>query len=276
VGITTYYLERPTGKIAYDDAGSGPLIICVPSMGDLRGEYRFLAPQIISAGYRIISMDVRGHGDTSITWPDYSIGGIGEDLVALIRMLDAGPAVIIGTSMAAGAAVWAAVEAPELVSGMVLISPFVHDGGNWLLDLFLSLLFSGPWGPAMWLRYYSSLYPTRKSDDFRQYSATLRANLKERGRMKALRHMVRASKAASQERLPRVNTPVLVIMGSKDRDFKNPETEAKWVANSVHGEYKILKEAGHYPHAEMPEETGMLVLSFLQKIRETKDGNNRA
>jgi pimeloyl-ACP methyl ester carboxylesterase len=273
--MTTHYLERPTGKIAYDDAGGGPLVICVPSMGDLRGEFRFLISQIIAAGYRVISVDVRGHGDTSVTWPDYSISGIGSDLVALIRSLDAGPAVIIGTSMA-GAAVWAAAEAPELVSGMILIGPFVRGGGNWLLGLFLSLLFSGPWGPAMWLRYYSSLYPTRKPDDFSQYTATLRANLKERGRMKALRHMIRASKAASEERLPRVTAPVLVIMGSKDRDFKNPETEAKWVANSVHGEYKILRETGHYPHAEMPGETGMLVLPFLQMIKETRKRNNDA
>jgi len=54
----------------------------------------------------------------------------------------------------------------------------------------------------------------------------LRANLKERGRMKALRLMIRASKAASEERLLRVTAPVLAIVGSKDRDFKNPETEA--------------------------------------------------
>ena len=159
---------------------------------------------------------------------------------------------------------------------MVLIDPFVRGGDNWLLGLFLSLLFSGPWGPAMWLRYYSSLYPTRKPDDFSQYSATLRANLKERGRMQALRHMVRASKSASEERLPRVTAPALVIMGSKDRDFKNPETEAKWVANSVHGEYKILRDAGHYPHAEMPGETGVLVLSFLQIVKETRRENNSA
>jgi len=105
--MTIHYLERPTGKIAYDDAGGGPLVICVPSMGDLRGEFRFLAPQIVAAGYRFISMDVRGHGDTSITWSDYSISGIGSDLVALIHSLNAGPAVIIGTSMAAGAAIWA-------------------------------------------------------------------------------------------------------------------------------------------------------------------------
>src|SRR5690349_11077388 len=41
----TSYLDRPGGRIAYDDSGgTGPLVIAVPSMGDLRQEYRFLRP----------------------------------------------------------------------------------------------------------------------------------------------------------------------------------------------------------------------------------------
>ena len=42
--MTTKYLKQENGQIAYDDQGSGPLVICVPSMGDMRGEYRFLDP----------------------------------------------------------------------------------------------------------------------------------------------------------------------------------------------------------------------------------------
>ena len=99
----TNFLKIDGGSIAYDDSGSGPLVICVPSMGDLRGEYRFLAPRLASAGYRVVSMDVRGHGETSVAWPDYSVAAIGSDMLALARSLDAGPAAIIGTSMAAGA-----------------------------------------------------------------------------------------------------------------------------------------------------------------------------
>jgi hypothetical protein len=56
-------------------------------------------------------------------------------------------------------------------------------------------------------------------------------------------------------------------MGSKDPDFKQPEAEAKWVADHLHGSYTMIKDAGHYPHAEMPEVTGPLMLSFLQSLR---------
>lgn len=242
-------------------------------MGDVRGEYRFLAPQLVEARYRVITMDVRGHGETSTDWRDYSVAGVGADILALIRRLDAGPGMIIGTSMAAGAAVWASVEAPELIPGLVLIGPFVRGNGSWSTRLLLSALFARPWGPAMWQRYYSTLYPTRKPADFATYSAALRSNLSEPGRLEALQQMLAAPKEASEARLKRVNKPSLVLMGSKDPDFKNsqyknPEAEAQWVAQSLRGTYRMIEGAGHYPHAEMPEVTARLILAFLETLKE--------
>jgi pimeloyl-ACP methyl ester carboxylesterase len=271
--MSTHYLEQPGGKIAYDDSGSGPLVVCAPSMGDLRGEYRFLVPQLVAAGYRVVNIDVRGHGETSAQWSDYSVGAIGSDLIALIRSLNAGPAFIIGTSMAAGAAVWAAAEAPDLVAGLVLVGPFVRGEGDWQSKLLFSTLFARPWGPSLWLKYYSTLYPTQKPADFAQYCGKLRANLAEPGRIEALLRMLLASKAASEERLPRVAAPALVIMGSKDPDFKgpvfkDPETEAQWVAKNLNGTAKMVNDAGHYPHAEMPEITGPAIVEFLQEIKD--------
>ena len=264
--MTTKYLYHKNGKIAYEVAGEGQLVVCVPSLGDVRGEYRFLAPLLVEAGYRVVTMDVRGHGETSTQWDDFSVVGVGEDILALIRELDAGPAIIVGTSMGGGAAIWAAVEAPELVRGMIMIDPFVDGEGNRLLGALLSIMFARPWGPSMWMKYYSSLYPTRKPADFAEYSSALHANIKQRGRMEAVIEMLRASKQASGERMPKVTQPALVVMGSKDPDFKNPEAEAKRVAEAVRGSYKIIENAGHYPHAEMPEIAAPLMLDFLKSV----------
>ena len=49
----TSYLARPGGRIGYDVAGEGPLVVLVPGMGDLRAGYRFLAPALRAAGYRV-------------------------------------------------------------------------------------------------------------------------------------------------------------------------------------------------------------------------------
>jgi len=108
--MATQFFQHQNGRLAYDDAGSGPLVICIPSMGDVRGEYRFLAPQLVAAGYRAVTLDVRGHGESSTDWSDFSVAAIGSDILALIRHLKADSAFVIGTSMAAGASVWAAAE----------------------------------------------------------------------------------------------------------------------------------------------------------------------
>src|SRR5574340_974189 len=104
--MTTQYMKQNNGLIAYEVAGEGPLVVCVPSLGDVRGQFRFLAPQLITAGYRVAVMDVRGHGESSTAWDDFSVAGIGADILALIRELESGSAVVIGSSMASGAAVW--------------------------------------------------------------------------------------------------------------------------------------------------------------------------
>jgi len=120
----------------------------------------------------------------------------------------------------------------------------------------------------MWLKYFNTLYPTRQPADFAAYTAALHANLKAPGRMEALHKMLMASKLASEERLPRVTAPVKVLMGSKDRDFKDPEAEAKLVATSLRGTYHMIENAGHYPHAEMPDLVGPIILATLKEFHE--------
>ena len=159
--------------------------------------------------------------------------------------------------MAGGAAVWAAAEAPELVAGVVLIDPVVQDGegSRQLTNLLLGTLFAGPWGPAAWIRYIASLYPTARPDDFQNYMRRLGASLREPGRFTALRRMLFASKAASAERLAQVKAPALIVMGTRDRDFKDPAGEARLLAASLTQaatKIQFIEGAGHYPHAEMP------------------------
>ena len=117
----TRFLAVDGGRIAYDDTGgSGPLVLALPGMGDLRSEYRLLRPALQRAGYRVVTMDVRGFGETSARWKDYSAHAVGRDALAVINHLNAGAAVILGNSFAAGSALWAAHDAPERVSGAVL------------------------------------------------------------------------------------------------------------------------------------------------------------
>ena len=273
--MTTRFLAVPGGRLAYDDQGTGPVVICVPGMGDVRAEYRLLTPHLLAAGYRVVTMDVRGHGESSVAWPEYSAAAVGADVVALARALNAGKVIIAGTSMAAGSAVCAAADAPDLVAGILLISPFARDTqprwrARMMYALLFAPLFSGPWGPSTWIRYLRTLYPSAQPADFEAYLARVKANMREPGRMAALRGLLAASQSASGARLAHVQVPALVIMGSKDRDFPNPEAEARHIAASLGrpGDVRMIEGAGHYPHAEMPDITGPLIVSFLYSVRE--------
>jgi pimeloyl-ACP methyl ester carboxylesterase len=262
-------LDRPEGRIAYTDAGSGPLVVMVPGLGDLKEEYRFLAPKVLAAGYRVVAMDIRGHGNSSVGWSDYSTAALGSDIVALVRYLDAGPATIIGTSMGAGAAAWAAAEAPDAISRIVLIGPFVHDvtPASWwqgqMMKAMIKVSFAGPWATMAWGAYYASLYPSAKPADFDAYKTRLLANLAEPGRMAATKAMANAPKTDVAARLAEVHAGTLVVMGGKDPDFPDPAAEAALVAKLLRGTFTIIDGAGHYPQAEMPEKTTPIVLDFL-------------
>ena len=103
----TEFLDVDGGRIAYEVTGEGPLVVLAHGMGDNRTTYRFLAPVLAEAGYRVASTDLRGHGESSTGWPSYTRTDTAGDLVALIAQLG-GPAVIVGHSFAGGSATIAA------------------------------------------------------------------------------------------------------------------------------------------------------------------------
>src|SRR5947209_19971987 len=101
------FLQRPEGRISYTVQGSGPLVVAVPGMGDLRSTYRELVGPLVDAGFRVATTDLRAHGDSDTTFTQFGDIPTARDLVALIDELG-GPAVILGNSMGAAAAAWAA------------------------------------------------------------------------------------------------------------------------------------------------------------------------
>ncbi len=263
---TTSMLQRPEGRIAYDDTGgSGPVVVCIPGMGDLRGEYRFLAPQLAAAGYRVITMDLRGHGESDATFTDYERSTVGDDVVALLEALELRSAHLIGTSLGASAVVWAAAEAPHRVATATLIGPFVRDVETPLVKrLGFRLLLARPWGRRAWIAWYAQLYPGRRPDDLDAYRRRLGANLAEPGRFAAFRAMATTSCRQIEPRLDDLTVPVTVIMGSADPDFDDPDAEARLIAERVDGHVLLVDGAGHYPHAEQPETVGPAILAFLR------------
>ena len=260
----TSYLTRPEGRIGYDVAGEGPLVVLVPGMGDLRDGYRFLTPALREAGYRVACTDLRGHGDSDATFSSYGDEQTADDVAALIGELG-GPAVIVGNSMAAGSAVLAAAQRPGLVSGLILVGPFVRNpavgaGRRVILRVAMAPL----WAAISWKSYLPKLYAGRRPADFGEYRDQVVTSLRRPGYARAFSLTTQTSHAAAEARLADVTAPVLVVMGEQDPDFPDPRAEADWIASALRAEVVMVPEAGHYPQSQQPGITTGAIQRFLE------------
>lgn len=262
----TNYLDRPGGRVAYDVDGDGPLVVLVPGMGDLRGTYRFLAPALREAGYRVACTDLRGHGDSDTTFGSYGDVDTAADVAALIEELG-GPAVVVGNSMGAGSAVLVAAQRPDVVSGLVLIGPFVRDPKTTLVQrVLLRVAMARPWAATSWKAYLPKLYAGRRPADFDDYRDQVVASIRRPGHAKAFSLTTRTSHAQAEARLSGVSAPTLVVMGEADPDFPDQRAEADWIAQAVHGQVVMVPEAGHYPQSQRADITTPAVLRFLETV----------
>jgi pimeloyl-ACP methyl ester carboxylesterase len=259
-------LDRGEGCIAYDVAGAGPLVLCVPGMGELRSSYRYNVTALVESGYRVATVDLRGHGDSDATFSSYDDLATASDLEALVEHLG-GPAIVIGNSMGAAAAVLAAASRPDLVAGLVLVGPFVRDAPtNAFAKLALRLAMAGPWARASWASYLSKLYPGRRPADFAEHRSLIVETMRQPGHTRAFSETTRTSHGQAEERLSEVKSPVLVVMGDRDPDFSDPAAEAEWISRRLSGQILVVPGAGHYPQAEYPELVNPALIEFTQRV----------
>ncbi|KGH46670.1 MULTISPECIES: alpha/beta fold hydrolase [Modestobacter] len=274
----TEHLTVDGGTIAYEVTGVGPLVVLAHGMGDSRAAYRFLAPALVAAGYRVAAVDLRGSGESSVGWTSYTRTDIAGDLIALVEHLG-GPAVLVGHSISGGAVTIAAATAPSQVTAVVELAPFTRKQQIALGDLrnarfrrgmrhLLGTALLGSTG--QWRRYLAVAYPGPKPTDWDARLDQIEAMLREPGRMKALQGMGRTAPTDAGARLADVRCPVLVVQGTLDPDWASPQAEGEAIAAALPpglGRLAMVDGAGHYPHVQFPDQVSALVLSFLDSVR---------
>lgn len=174
---------------------------------------------------------------------------------------------IVGNSMSAGAAVITAARNPELVSGLVLIGPFVWDPkSSGFQKLLVSVMMAKPLVVRSWNAYLPKLYAGQKPSDFRTYRTSIRNAMARPGYKEAFAATVKTSHREAETLLPKVSAPTLVLMGELDADFPDPVAEARWIGGQLHARVELVAGAGHYPHAQQPDVVNELLLDFLLKV----------
>ena len=252
---TSQFLVRPEGRLAYDVAGpaDGPLVVCLPGMGELRSSYRLLVPLLVAAGHRVATLDLRGHGDSETTFSSYDDEAQAGDALALVAELG-GPAILVGNSMGAGAAVLAAAQQPAAVAALVLVAPFVRNpSGGALARLALRAALLRPWGPSAFMLFHSKWVPGVQPEGRIEHRAAVRAALRRPGHWRAFVRTTRTSHAPAEAALDDVRCPAVVVMGEADIDWPDPAAEAAWLGDRLDAEVLLAPGVGHYPQAQVPQ-----------------------
>ncbi|MGV8884863.1 MAG: alpha/beta fold hydrolase [Microbacteriaceae bacterium] len=262
----TQYLTLPEGRLAWDSTGTGPLVVLSAGMGDLRSSWRYLVPHLTTAGYRVVTIDLRGHGDSDATFPSYGGAETATDLIALLEHL-AQPAVVVGNSMSAASAVRLAADRPDLVRGIVLIGPFVRDPHPpAIMQVVMRVAMAPLWVASVWKAYLPSLYAGAVPSDLKDHVSRIARSMRRPGYSRAFSLTTRTSHDHAESSLPRVATPSLVIMGEKDPDFPDPAREAEWLGTALGSSVVMIAEAGHYPQSQQPLLVAAPLLRFLAKV----------
>lgn len=259
----TQHLDLADGTIAFDDTGGdGPLIVMIPGAGDIRSEYRFAAPVLTAGGARVVTVDLRGHGESSADWPSYGMVETASDLTALLVHLDAGPATVVTTSFAPTAAIWAASDRPDLFSHLVLISAHL-DAAPGYQSVPFSLMLRLPIAGKIWKSQYAKWHPGAPPADLGEHTDALEAMMADPKRRRAARETLVAHRNGLDDRMAKVDLPTLIVMGGADSHFKDPAKEGESIAARTRGALHMIAGAGHYPHVEYPDQVVEAITVFL-------------
>jgi 3-oxoadipate enol-lactonase len=257
-------LQLPELALSYEMAGQGtPLLF----LHQVDTDHRLWRRQCtyFRARYRPVTVDVLGHGP--VAWPpqERSIAQAAQRIQQLIEYLGTGPAFVIGVSMGAAIAMQLAMNAPALVRGLVLVSPWSHPNDH--MRAFISRLVG--LAEAGDMRSHTTLllrysFPT----------GYLEAHAADRRRLRALALAQPAEVVAYawvacltcdlRGAVRAVRAPSLIIVGGSDL-FTPPYLARAVAAELADVEVEVWEETGHFPFLEHPTRFNQRLEGFIRR-----------
>ncbi|HMJ01868.1 MAG TPA: alpha/beta hydrolase [Conexibacter sp.] len=118
-------VERDGVRLAVEEVGEGPPIVLLHGLTATRRYVVMGSRALERGGHRVVSYDARGHGQSSAApAPDsYGYDALAHDLLAVLDAIGGERAVLAGASMGAHTLLRAALQAPERVAGVVVVTP---------------------------------------------------------------------------------------------------------------------------------------------------------
>lgn len=251
-------------SLHYEVTGAGPPLLLLHGLGSsMRDWTRQVA--YFRHHYRVVTVDLRGHGQSSKPPGPYRMTDFAQDVASLITALDLAPAHVVGLSMGGMIGFQLAVDRPDLLRTLTVVNsvPAMPNRGFrnrlwWLVRWGFVRLFSmRTVGWALgWL-----LFPDRRS---------LRRELARRWAQNDKRAYLASMKAIAgwsvRARLPEITCPTLVL--TADHDYTSVDHKRAYTARIPDARVEVIPDTRHALPVEQPEAFNETLLRFL-KAHET-------
>ncbi len=250
-------IERAGVRLAVEVSGEGLPVVLLHGLTATRRYVVMGSRGLERAGYRVLSYDARGHGSSSPA-PDrsgYGYGELGRDLESVLDAAGVEQAVVAGASMGAHTALWLALQAPERVAGLVVITPGydpAHNGDAARLERWDALadgLEHG--GIAGFLAAYGEP-PVGEA-----WRETVVKVIRQRLSMHehlgavadALRVVPRSQPFGELRELAAIKVPAAVVASGDEADPEHPQALGEAYASAIPGARLLTDEPGRSPLA---------------------------
>ena len=254
-------------KLNYIQKGEGHHLILIHGLSDDLRLWNHLIPEL-SANYCTLAIDLRGHGSSSKPNTSYSIEQFSMDIYGLLVKLNIKKAHFIGFSMGGAIAQEFAVNYPDMVSSLILISSFSYassDLNRRLLKLRESLVKGG------FAAFFDEIIPMVLTSEFIEENRAELNHVKEEKIETESREALISTIDACMEfdikdKVSMISKPVLIISGKED--VLTPDELAEKTHKLINGsKYKIIENTGH--NVLIPENRHCLlelILEFLKSV----------
>lgn len=229
--------------------------------------YRKQLP-LLTPHFHCVTIDWRSMGRSPCTLGGHDVDNLCADVLAVQDALQLGPVHWVGSSVGGVAGIRVAAQWPERVRSLVACGASAHAEPPEKLARYEDLLArfaadpAGTWPLAAPVLYGSRFLndPVRSADLRAEHDAFVDNDgpAIQRAAAPILRRV------GIEHMLPHVKCPTLTIVGQQDA--ANPPVHSEHIVAAIDGaRLKVLKDVGHQPNAEAPEEFGLAIHSFLRE-----------
>ncbi len=264
-------------QISVVEAGKGPVVLLVHGVAGSRHNWDAVIPQLAER-FRVVALDLPGHGDSEKPRGDYSLGAYATGLRDLLEVLGYRRATVVGHSLGGGIAMQFAYQFPDRCERLILVASgglgrevslllraATLPGSEWVLPVIANRRVRDA---LLGIGRYLSWFPVRPSPALREFGRAY-SSLADAGARGAFVDSLRSVIDLQGQRVSAMNRihlaaykPTLILWGARDPFI--PVSHALEASRRIpNSSVEIFERSSHFPQAEEPQRFAKVLTDFI-------------